>query len=238
MAIKHLKDGQDFGPEHFSRDFGFRESAGGAKPPFAGDKDTRGPKHVAEPEEGGEHGGDFAHGGPIHPHGHSVVRVSHEEDGRVVMHHAHGGQSVTHLDGRVTHHHHDGAPAGMAHMGVEGMHDESEYAHRGIAPDKPTVGPKHTPEPEEHGGGDFAQGGFAHMRPRLGRSMRPAAERNHSPIGHSPAPPRSQMGGQPLGMGVQQSSEPDPAPPGGDMGGGGGGGMPGLKKGGRKKHEE
>jgi hypothetical protein len=31
MGVKHLPDGEDFGSEHFPKDFGFSGSAGGAK---------------------------------------------------------------------------------------------------------------------------------------------------------------------------------------------------------------
>lgn len=138
MTVRHLKPGEDFGPEHFAETgFGFTSSAkGGAAKP------THGSKSVAEPKEEGESApGDYAKGGHVHPHGHHIVRVAHEEDGRVVMHHAHGGHSVTHMDGMITHHHHDGSPVdggGMGPQGREEMHDESEYAHNGMARDVPT----------------------------------------------------------------------------------------------------
>lgn len=164
MTVKHLKDGEDFSASHFAETgFGFTGSAKGheAAPPYAADRDTRGPKSKPEPTEAGEGGGDYARGGStMHPHGHRIVDVVHEEDGRVVMHHAHGGHSVMHPTGMMTHHNHNGTPAAsMGSMGVEAMHDESEYAHNGVAPAGPTKGSKHTAEPEEHGGGDYAKGG-------------------------------------------------------------------------------
>jgi hypothetical protein len=118
VAITHV-DG-DFRPEHFSRDFGFNRSAeGGAKPPYAADKPTRGPKSVPEPMEMG--GGDYARGGAVHPHGGHMVREEMRADGGRVCHMSHGGMTVEHQDGHITHHNHDGSEAyaegGEASMG-------------------------------------------------------------------------------------------------------------------------
>lgn len=140
MAITHVKG--DFGPEHFSRSFGFHGSAEsdqpspqrGGSPPFAGNEPTRGPKSRPEPMEMGEQTpGDFAKGGAIHPHhhphGHHVAHVEHRHDGVVIEHHSHGGMTHHHPDGHVTHHHHDGshvahhATGGAAHhMHPHGHH--------------------------------------------------------------------------------------------------------------------
>lgn len=57
MAIRHLKPGQDFGAEHFSKDFGFTESARAA--PFPkGDMPAR--NRAWDPGE--EYGGDYSYG--------------------------------------------------------------------------------------------------------------------------------------------------------------------------------
>lgn len=190
MAIRHLRDGEDFGPSHFSKDFGFSGSSQGPDVP-----DTHGPKSRPEPTEMGEGGGDYSHGGAahghshphgghirheephasggkichydhggyshhhgdgsvthhhadgspvhaahggamggahLHPHGHAVTHTEPHPhiEGAFIAHHSHGGHTVHHKDGHVTHHHSGGAPAtGM--MGVEQMHDSSEYAHGG-----------------------------------------------------------------------------------------------------------
>jgi hypothetical protein len=131
MGIKHIPDGQDFGPEHFSKDFGFHGSANG--PDFP---DTRGPKHVAEPDEEG--GGDYARGGKMHRNKgmmeeHMMRRGGHEE------HRAHGGHTVHHPDGRITHHHEDGGhhtihPDGRvehhhAHGGHSVVHPDGRIIH-------------------------------------------------------------------------------------------------------------
>jgi hypothetical protein len=144
MAIRHLADGQDFGPEHFSKDFGFKGSAEGgtgpktASPPYAQDVPTRGPKHVPEPLEAGEgpphdyaHGGHahMAHGGEHHPHGHCPrgEPMPHAGGGHIV-HHEHGGHTIHHPDGHVTHHHHDGSPVQHeAHGGA--MHHLHPHGH-------------------------------------------------------------------------------------------------------------
>lgn len=124
MAIKHLPDGQDFSASDFSRDFGFHGSAEGAKggtPPYASEVPTRGPKHTPEPMEMG--GGDYAHGGHVHPHGDCPrgEPMAHASGGHIV-HHKHGGHSIHHPDGHVTHHHHDGSEARHMARGGEMMH--------------------------------------------------------------------------------------------------------------------
>lgn len=130
MAITHVSG--DFGPEHFSRDFGFHGSAEGPKPtkggspPYASSEDTRGPKSRAEPMEMGEQApGDFAKGGHVgheHPHGHHVVRSEPHHMGGTVHHHAHGGMTIEHADGHVTHHHHDGKEVHAAEGGAMHHH--------------------------------------------------------------------------------------------------------------------
>ena len=136
MAMTHIKDGElFFDPRHSAahKAFGFHGSAeGGAKPPFAGDKPTSGPKHTAEPTEMGEGPpDDYAHGGMVHPHhhphGHHVHHVHRHEDGTVVEHHHHGGMTMHHPDGHVTHHHHDGSPVHAA--GGGGMHHMHPHGH-------------------------------------------------------------------------------------------------------------
>lgn len=96
MGIKHIPDGGDF---EFSKDFGFHGSAGPDSP------DTRGPKHMPEPEEEG--GGDYNRGGKSRRNEgmmseHMMRRGGQEE------HRAAGGHMIEHPDGRVTHHHEDG----------------------------------------------------------------------------------------------------------------------------------
>jgi hypothetical protein len=125
MGIRHLKDGQDFGPEHFDKGFGFSGSSEGydehsAAPPFAGTKPTSGP-HMSQ-----ESTPAYADGGHVHPHGHHVVRVEHRGDGAVVHHHKHGGFSILHPDGSFTHHLADGHAA-MAHGGMH--HGASVHSH-------------------------------------------------------------------------------------------------------------
>lgn len=132
MTMKHLKDGEDFGPSHFSKDFGFHGSAEGtgkgehhpgahkSKPQREHGKKSSG--HIGhEGHEMQEHdvyagGGHAAH---MHPHGHHVVDVEHCADGSVVHHHAHGGHSVHHASGEITHHH--------AHGGHISAHES--YSH-------------------------------------------------------------------------------------------------------------
>lgn len=136
MAIKHLRDGEDFSAAggHFSRDFGFSGSAEGesgpksASPPFAQEGPTRGPKHVAEPVEAG--GGDYARGGHVHPHGDCPRGgpEAHASGGHIVHHH-HGGHSIHHPDGHVTHHLHDGAEARPLAHGGEAMSHMHPHGH-------------------------------------------------------------------------------------------------------------
>lgn len=168
MAIKHLADGQDFGAEHFPKEFGFAGSAtpdrhGKAAPRFAADEDTRGPKHVAESVEEGEGGEDYAHGGHAkhhmakgghemhahhkHPHGHHVVHVEHHAQGGMIHHHAHGGYTHHHPDGSVSHH--------MAHGGCIAHHAHGGHmAHGGEEHHDGTYVGKMA-----HGGHHMAHGG-------------------------------------------------------------------------------
>lgn len=119
MGIRHIPDGQDF---QYDESFGFHGSAQKHATPRGRRPTTTAPN--TEPNEppvientheddsmNVDHGNSYAHGGHVHPHGHSVVRVEHHHDGRVVHHHEHGGHTVHHADGRVTHHMHDGSPA-------------------------------------------------------------------------------------------------------------------------------
>lgn len=129
MGIKHI-DG-DFGPEHFSRSFGFSGSATSdnpkpdnpTMPPAAVEGVEAGwPSDAAEAHAlstGHDKGAEYAHGGHIHPHGHNVVRHEMRHDGAMVMHHAHGGFTVHHRDGKVTHHHADGH---VIHHAMGGHH--------------------------------------------------------------------------------------------------------------------
>lgn len=216
MAIQHLKHGEDFGAQHFGKDFGFSGSAQGydghpTAPPFAGSSPTNGGKHESAPMEVG--GGSYAHGGMTHghhPHGHEPVgEMKPLAMGGMCQHHAHGGHTVHHADGRMTHHHADGSPVRHHAMarggGVEGMHDsEGEYVHRGHgAPtfgteDHQSVGgefePIHPDSPDTtapHHTEGYARGGFAGHRASLPRDMKPMAERHHSPIDTPPRNPNT-----------------------------------------------
>lgn len=216
--MKHIPDkGDFFGKEHAAdhKAFGFGGSVdgGGARPPFAADRDTHGPKDTPEPmEENG--GGDYAHGGHVHPHGGEVVHTHHMKGGGMVCHYSHGGYSIHHADGHVSHHSEGGDPMSMPHSGIEAMHDSSEYAHR-------------------------ARGGMMGREPTLPRGMKPMVERHHSPIGGgmpvNRAPrnptmttsPRNAMPGGQSALGVEPSAEPDMA--------GSEQGIPQLRHGGRAR---
>lgn len=152
MAIRHLKDGQDFGAEHFPKDFGFTGSAESpTRKRSASPRENQGPDSAPTHDDQSmstDHGNAYAHGGHLHPHGHEVVEVEHHEDGSVTHHHAHGGHTVHHHDGRITHHDRTGAEIRahgghhLAHGGhthvhphghrvthVESLHDGSEIHH-------------------------------------------------------------------------------------------------------------
>lgn len=241
MAVKYLKDGQGFGPEHFSQDFGFKGSAEGAPKKFA----DGGPAYAegGENEDAGpssESPHAFAKGGDVHPNGHHVIHVEHHADGAVVHHHAHGGYTVHHADGGITHHMQDGMPC-HARGGIEHMHDSSELAHRHKGKHHSEAGESAAEEAAESPAEEAAEGGMArggHMR--LPKSFRPKAGHGHE-IGNESAvnrPPRNPMtsttprnampGGQ-MAYGVEPSAEPDVA--------GSTQGIPQLKRGGRRKHE-
>lgn len=130
-----------------------------------------------------------------HPMGHDkVMRTEKRFDGSMVEHHAHGGKTVHHIGGMVTHH----KPTGtMIKMGQPGM-----------AP--PALAPM---APDSDGDG-MAMGG----RVRLPRGMKPVEARTHSPINTPPRNPRitkSPTGSMPGGVapyGVQPSDEPGYSP--------------------------
>lgn len=229
--LKYLAEGVDFAATSgdFPKEFGFSGSNQGydshpAAPPFAGSKSTDNGKHLDM----------YAKGGNVHPHGHQVASSEHRPDGSVIMHHAHGGYTVCHADGGMTHHGHDGQPmmAGGGRMGgIENMHDSSELAHRATGG---TVQP-YAKGGEEH----LAKGGIGH-RQHLPRGMKPKAE-HFRPLGEESAlnrPPRNPMhsttprnampGGQ-MAYGVEPSAEPDMPPP---------GGMTQLARGGRARKME
>lgn len=97
---KSIPEGKGFfegGHARAPRDFGFTGSMERrAAPPFAADVDTRGPKRVAAPTEAG--GGDYAQGGSaVNNH---IVRTTPYANGGVVCHHANGGRTIVHPDGR------------------------------------------------------------------------------------------------------------------------------------------
>lgn len=290
MAIRHLRDGEDFSAEHFPSDFGFTGSAKAERVTGAG-RSAKMERNTGQPA--GEHGGmpGYAHGGSehphghdirssepradgamvhhhrhggmsiehpdgrmthhmhdgaevmdhamggmqepthhMHPHGHRVERVEHNADGRIVMHHDHGGQTVHHPDGHISHHMEDGSPAAMMTGGVEGMHDsEGEYAHggkmrgeRGMMAEEKKMVKKGIREHEdhehegEHTDLHLARGGMPSGKIRMPRGMRPAAARTRSPIGgqkpDSMTTPRNNYApsGQ-MGMGIEPSAEPDQA---------------------------
>lgn len=230
--LRHLPEGADFGPEHFAseRDFGFSGSARhGAVDtvPSNGRSDdatqSRRYEHESGQEEKSDNSGastipQLAKGGSMgHPNGHKVVRVENKPDGTVVMHHAHGGFSVCHADGGMTHHGHDGEPV-MA----RGQHNAGEgtFVSR--------MGG------QDHDKGEHMARGGRHIG--LPRGMTPKAGHGHA-IGNEVAmnrPPRSpkrspttrnNMPGDDMAYGVEPGSEPD-VPPGGD------GGTPMLRRGG------
>ena len=91
--------------------------------PYAGDAPTHGMKHTIEPMEQG--GGDYAHGGTIHPHGNEIVHEEPFASGGRICHMSHGGYSVHHPDGRVTHH-------TARHREIEGASMGGEYAGNGM----------------------------------------------------------------------------------------------------------
>jgi hypothetical protein len=205
--------------------------------------------HDGRQIHGSEH---FAHGGGsehhIHPHGHNVMHVEQMADGRIIHHHDHGGHTVHHRDGRVTHHYADGTPAAHGgHMsGIEGMHDESEYAHRArgghmdAAEDKAMIEKAFSQHDAhmhhgEHENLHLARGGNV----PLPRGMKPKVAHHRSPIGsampvnraprnprNTPSAPGEMPGGE-MGYGVQPGSEPDMA--------GSEQGIPNLKRGGRAR---
>ena len=111
------------GAEELKGDYARGGKIKGATPPFAGDKDTFGSKHVAEPMEDNG-GGDYARGGSTHPHGEDIVREEMHASGGKICHMAHGGYTIHHPDGRTTHHNVFGDE-------MEGMSTGGEYAGSG-----------------------------------------------------------------------------------------------------------
>jgi hypothetical protein len=261
--VRHLKDGEDFGAQHFAaeKDFGFTGSAQGydphpVAPPFAGARPTDNGQNLTPYARGGAH-----HMQHMHPHGHRVVRVEHRHDGSVVHHHAHGGHSIHHAHGGITHH---DAMGGMCHaqggahmsdemqdkaMVAKGIHQHENHEHHGEHTDLHLArGGRHrhpkegsaaeergeSPEFEAHEDEGMARGGHA---ARIPRGMRPKATHEH-PIGAEMAmnrPPRS-----PKRSPTTRNAMPGDAMGMGvepsaepDMPPGGDGGAPMLRRGGR-----
>jgi hypothetical protein len=163
-GIRRIPDGMDFSPEHFAqeKDFGFSgstqgyDSKGSAAPPFAKSSPTNNGENFQTYAEGGPVGGSahtYAKGGKAghgHPHGHRVVHVHHDPStGAVVHKHDHGGFTMHHPDGHVTHHGADGQDmAGMGSSGPgEGTHVAKMAASRGEpdADDMPPRNPQRNP---------------------------------------------------------------------------------------------
>ena len=159
MAVKYLKDGEAFGPSHFSKDFGFSGSAehDGAKPPFAADKPTMDSKRTnpsnirpGDPSNAYAMGGHIEHhhdGRETHHHGDGTFSVHHPDgriahhnadgghtmvhpDGMTVEYHAHGGHTEHHPGGMMIEHHADGGRIVHHPDGAREHHDSSELAHR------------------------------------------------------------------------------------------------------------
>lgn len=148
--MRRLPDGQDFSAGDFAheKDFGFTGSAQGydehpVDPPFAGSRPTTSAPSTEKYAEGGKVEHKEGH---AHPHGHKVIGVHHDPQSGAIMHkHAHGGFSMHHPDGHVTHHGADGEPA-MARGGAamfgghsqEGTHVgkmRHKMPHRGGMPE-------------------------------------------------------------------------------------------------------
>ena len=124
---KGFARGGHTGTEAATRENEHPPSAPEGKVPFAGHKPQRGPSHVPEPEEIGEgEPGDYNHGGHVHPHGGHVVHEEHKAGGGKICHMSHGGMTVHHADGHVTHHLHNGSEVMRPGTGPEG-----EYANTG-----------------------------------------------------------------------------------------------------------
>ena len=159
MAIRHLRDGENFGdhPSHFSKDFGFSKSADGydskstAAPPFAADRPTHGDPH----EGGGTEGIDrYARGGNVDQNtvgnpgsGGSTEGVNRYAHGGHMHPHGHHVVSVRHHeDGRVVHHH--------AHGGHTVHHPDGHISHH--ESDGSFAYTPHQGEPmmDDKGGGD------------------------------------------------------------------------------------
>lgn len=161
----------------------------------------------------------MAEGGHMHPDGHNVSRMIERAGGGHMECHAHGGMTVHHPDGRITHHDSNGMP--VSHGEAAGMIKSGMRQH----------------ENAEHSGNHeelhLARGGIGH-RVRLPRGMKPTAMRPHSPIETPPRNPTKSVtpsnlmpGGQ-APYGVQPSDEPDMA--GADQN------IPQLKGGGHMRH--
>ena len=165
----------------------------------------------------------MAHGGHVkHPHGDSVHGEMRRADGGRVQCHAHGGMTIHHPDGHVSHHDANGMPlthgegAAMIKSGFR-QHENAEHGG-------------------EHEEMKLAGGGMVGHRAHLPRDMKPKAARPSSPINTPPRnptrsiTPKNIMAGGVEPYGVQPSSEPDMA--GSDQG------IPQLRKGGRMKGRE
>lgn len=225
MAIKHLRDGQDFGPSHFPKDFGFHGSADGVGRPHV---KARGGHMAEEPKQETRSlvpgGGDYARGGGAmvhtHPQGHDVTHVESCPVGEI-QHHAHGGYTIHHEGGQITHHHADGM---MAQHGVD------PDAAQDKAMISKAIGQHETHEHEgEHTDLHLARGGLGRLPPH----MRPPGMRRHSPIETPPrdpaitTTPRNRFPAGQMAYGEEPSAEPDVA--------GSEQGIPQLRHGGRAR---
>lgn len=148
--IRHIPDGQDFGPADFghSKDFTFGASAQDAPSSRRGAPPSPSGDRAPSPGMAAEGGAEGAPATAGHPSGGKVVKVTHDpETGAVVHYYANGSYSMHHPDGGVTHHGADGQPASR---GGEGP-GEGTYLDRqqGAGMMKSAV---HQHEDQEHGG--------------------------------------------------------------------------------------
>lgn len=263
MAIRHIKDGENF---QFDRDFGFHGSAeapvrdndrdghGPSSPPYADASKTRA-DYRESPSNMSREGGpteNYAEGGHVehHPEGHRThhhpdgTHSVHHMDGRVMHHHMDGSHTVTHPDGRIVEHHAMGGHTVHHSDGREEHHD-----HEGRMTIRHPDGSMDHHDSSEYvhrakggamheGTENYARGGMAGERARLPRGMKPTAERPHSPINTPPRNPNlttSPRNAMPGGQ-MPYGVEPsaEPDDAGSDQSGMGAG-MPGMKKGGHAR---
>ncbi len=151
MAIHHLRDNEPF---QFDSSFGF---TGSANHRSAVDTPTRGARQGES--QAARTPPAMAHGGrhmAMHPHGHHVIDAEHLPDGSVVHHHEHGGMTVHHADGHISHLAKGGEPC-FADGGAVGMSEPvappTPYAHGGRSrlPGYDMGGPVMSPNPMRPG---------------------------------------------------------------------------------------